>query len=572
MLSLEINSTNRKNIETITLIYTTMKVQISIAITFLLFLSLACTKSSADLVVKNAQIWTGDSLGSEAQALAIKDDKIIFVGKNEEVEVLIGKNTQIIDAEGKLVTPGFIDSHIHFQEGSFALASVQLRDANTKEKFIRKIADFAKTQPKGAWITGGTWDHTLWGGELPKAAWIDSVTKDNPVAIMRYDGHMILANSLALRLSNINATAKEVEGGVIVRDKKGNPEGVLKDNAASLVFDKIPQASDEFVDKAYQMTTDLFLRNGVTSVHNMGNWDDLKAFRRLHEKNQLRLRIYANIPLKDWKKLQAEIKEKGTGDDLLKIGGLKGFMDGSLGTHTAAMKAPFSDTPNDKGFFLTPPDSMLVLVKNADKAGLNIMIHAIGDEAIHQLLNIYEKVEKENGQKDRRFRVEHTQHLAVEDIPRFARLKVIPSMQPYHAIDDGRFAEKYLGKERCKTTYAFKSLLDANARVAFGSDWFVAPPTPIEGIHAAVTRSTLDNKNPNGWFPEQKISVEQALRCYTSNAAYASFDEKKKGSLEVGKLADLVMIDKDIRKIAPQEIKNAQIVMTILGGKVVYKK
>ena len=266
-----------------------------------------------------------------------------------------------------------------------------------------------------------------------------------------------------------------------------------------------------------------------------------------------------------------EVAKNGRGDSKLRIGGLKGFVDGALGSHTAAMLEPFTDNHSDKGIFITPPDSLYYFISNADKKGLNVMVHAIGDNAIRTQLNIFERISKENGDKDRRFRIEHAQHIAPQDIPRFAQLKVIPSMQPYHAIDDGRYAEKYLGRERCKTTYAFKSLFDAGATIAFGSDWFVAPPAPLEGIYAAVTRRTLDDKNPNGWFPEQKITVEQALKAYTVNAAYASFEEKDKGSLEVGKLGDFVLLGTDIRTISPEKIKDVKVVMTVIGGKIVFK-
>lgn len=529
------------------------------------------TKNKADIVVKNAKIWTGNPNQPEAEALAIKGDRLVFVGNTEGVQNFIGDKTQVIDAKGQMLTPGFIDCHVHINEGGTGLVSVQLRDANTKQIFIQRIADFAKTVPKGTWITGGSWDHTLWGGELPQASWIDSVTPYNPVAIRRLDGHMSLGNSLALKAANITAQTKNIEGGVIERDAKGNPSGVCKDNAQDVLLAAVTPLSDELMDKAFIMAMDLFVSKGVTSAHNMGTWDDLATFRRLQKTDKLKVRIYANVPLSTWAKLAEEVAKNGKGDSKLRIGGLKGFADGALGSHTAAMLEPFTDNPSDKGFFITPPDSLYYYVSNADKKGLNIMVHAIGDNAIRQQLNIFERVEKENGNRDRRFRIEHAQHISPQDISRFAQLKVIPSMQPYHAIDDGRWAEKSIGHERCKTTYAFKSLFDSGATVAFGSDWFVAPPTPLEGIYAATTRRTLDDKNPNGWFPEQKISVEQALKAYTVNAAYASFEEKDKGSLEVGKLGDFVLLGEDLRTIAPEKIKDIKIVMTVVGGKVVFQ-
>ena len=531
----------------------------------------AHSNDKADIVVKNAKIWTGNPNQPEAEALAIKGDRLVFVGNTEGVQNLIGDKTQVIDAKGQMVTPGFIDCHVHINEGGTGLASVQLRDANTKQMFIQRIADYAKTIPKGSWITGGTWDHTLWGGELPQAAWIDSVTKDNPVAIRRLDGHMSLGNSLALKAANITAQTKDIAGGVIVRDAKGNPLGVVKDNAQDVLLNAITPLPDDLKDKAFTMAMDLFVSKGVTSAHNMSSWDDLATFRRLQKNDKLTTRIYCNVPLSTWAKLADEIAKNGRGDSKLRIGGLKGFVDGALGSHTAAMLEPFTDNHSDKGIFITPPDSLYYFASNADKKGLNVMVHAIGDNAIRTQLNIFERISKENGDKDRRFRIEHAQHIAPQDIPRFAQLKVIPSMQPYHAIDDGRYAEKYLGYERCKTTYAFKSLFDTGATVAFGSDWFVAPPTPLEGIYAAVTRRTLDDKNPNGWFPEQKITIEQALKAYTVNAAYASFEEKDKGSLEVGKLGDFVLLGEDIRSIAPEKIKDVKILMTVVGGKIVFK-
>jgi predicted amidohydrolase YtcJ len=316
---------------------------------------------------------------------------------------------------------------------------------------------------------------------------------------------------------------------------------------------------------------------GVTSVHNMGSWDDLATFTRARQANALTTRIYGVVPLSDWARLRDVVARRehggadGRGDEWLRVGGLKGFVDGSLGSHTAAFKEPFHDSPKDRGLLVNTPEDLYTWISGADKAGLHVMVHAIGDRANGLLLDIYDRVEKENGARDRRFRIEHAQHLSASDIPRFAQLGVIASMQPYHAIDDGRWAEKFIGA-RIATTYAFKSLLDAKARLAFGSDWFVAPPTPIEGIYAAVTRRTLDGKTPDGWVPEQKISVEDALRAYTSTAAYASFDEARKGMLTPGRAADFVMIDRNLFEIAPGTIRDAKVLLTVVAGKPVYKK
>ena len=528
-------------------------------------------ESSVSIVIINARIWTGNTAQPWAESIAVSGDSLIFVGDTEGGKKLIGSATKVIDAQGQMVVPGFIDSHVHIMDGAFSLTSVQVRDVKTKEDFIKGIAEYAKTMPSGAWITGGTWDHQNWGGVLPEAAWIDSVTPNNPLWLMRGDGHMGIANSAALKLANISKTTKDIVGGEIIRNAMGEPTGILKDNAMDILLKVVADPPSEVKDKALDKALQLFASNGVTSVHHMGNWDELATFRRAHDRGDMKTRIYANVPLSTWARLRDEIAKNGRGDKWLRIGGLKGFVDGSLGSHTAAMLNPFTDKPTDKGLFITPLDSLMFYTDEADKSGLHLIVHAIGDRAIREQLNIFEKIEKQNSNKNQRFRIEHAQHIDPQDIPRFASLKIIASMQPYHAIDDGRWAEKVIGYERCRTTYAFKSLMDSGAQVAFGSDWYVAPPSPLEGIYAAVTRRTLDDKNPNGWIPEQKITVEQALRAYTMGAAYASFDEKIKGSLEVGKLADFVILEKDITKIAPETIRNVRVMATIVGGKIVFE-
>ncbi|HET9453084.1 MAG TPA: amidohydrolase [Gemmatimonadaceae bacterium] len=524
------------------------------------------------LAIVNARVWTGDDARPWADAVAIAGDEIVAVGSSAEVRKLARGGARVIDGSGRMVVPGFIDAHVHFMSGGFGLTSVQLRDARTREEFVRRIAEHAKRIPAGAWILEGNWDHQNWGGELPRRDWIDSVTGGTPVFIQRLDGHMSLANSAAIRAAGVTRDTKDVEGGEIVRDAAGEPTGIFKDNAAGLVGRAVPDPLPAQEDAALDAAMRHVAEQGVTSVHNMGSWGDVAVFERARAAGRLRTRIYAAVPLASWARLRDTVAARGRGDDWLRIGGLKGFVDGSLGSHTAAMLEPFSDAPNDRGLFVTTPANLYAWTKGADAAGLHVIIHAIGDRANRELLDMYARVQAENGARDRRFRIEHAQHLAPAEIGRFAQLGVIPSMQPYHAIDDGRWAEKLIGAERAKGTYAFRSLLDAKAPLAFGSDWFVAPPTPLEGIYAAVTRRTLDDRNPSGWVPGQKITVEEALRAYTAGSAFAEYAETRKGRLKRGMLADLVMIDRDLTAVPPETIRDAGILLTIVGGRVVYER
>ncbi len=526
--------------------------------------------ATPSLAVVNARIWTGDRSRPWADAVAIDGERISMVGSSAEVRKATTSATNVIDARGMMMVPGFIDAHIHFLIGGFGLSSVQLRDAATPAEFVKRIADYAKTLPAGAWIRNGDWDHEGWGGELPRREWIDSVTRKNPVWVNRLDGHMALANTAALRAAGVDASTRDVAGGTIVRDESGAPTGILKDNAQALVDGAVPKPTAAEEDRALDAAMRFVASKGVTSVHHMGTWEDLAVFDRANQAGRLRTRIYAAVPIDTWERLRDTVAARGRGDHWLRFGALKGFVDGSLGSHTAAMLEPYTDAPNDKGLFVNTPEDLYRWTSAADGDGLHLIVHAIGDHAIRTQLDIYERVARENGPRDRRFRIEHAQHVAPSDIPRFGSLDVIASMQPYHAIDDGRWAERLIGHERAKTTYPVRSLLNAGARVAFGSDWFVAPPTPLDGIYAAVTRRTLDDANPDGWHPDQKIGIEDALRGYTTGSAYASFEENDKGTISRGKLADLVMIDRDLTAIAPEAIREARIMMTVAGGQVVY--
>lgn len=529
-------------------------------------------KQPADMILTNARIWTGNEAQPYAEAMTLSGDTIVAIGSSSEVMKHIpGSTATIVDMEGRFILPGFIDSHVHLLQGGSNLASVQLRDASTPEEFITRIREYAALQKPGTWILGGDWDGMGWE-TLPHREWIDSVTPDNPVFVSRLDGHMALANSVAMGLAGIDRRVKDISGGTIERDGTGEPTGIFKDNAMDLISVKIPEQSDEEVDRALVAAMNYLASNGVTSVHGVDAASYADAIDRVRARGEQITRIYYLKTISRWNELKEQIERDGKGDSWVNTGGVKGFVDGSLGSHTAAFIEPYTDLQTDSGLFVNSKEDLYRWISESDKAGLQVVIHAIGDRAINFLLNTYERVAEENGERDRRFRIEHSQHIAPGDFKRYAELKVIASMQPYHAIDDGRWAEEYIGPERMKTTYAFRSLIDSGATVAFGSDWFVAPATPLEGIYAAVTRRTLDGKNPEGWVPEQKITVEEALKAYTINAAYASFEESIKGTLEPGKLADFVVLDRDITTIDPVEIWDMKVQQTWVGGKKVFDR
>jgi predicted amidohydrolase YtcJ len=526
---------------------------------------------AAEGIVVQGRIWTGDAARPWAEAMGVEGERIVALGSQAEIAARVKNPKRSINVDDGLVVPGMCDSHIHLIDGGEHLASVQLRDAKTRDEFVKRIADFAKTRSGSQWITGGDWDHTMWGGELPDRAWIDSVSPETPVWISRLDGHMALANSAAMRAAGVTENVEEVDGGEIVRDETGRLTGLFKDNAMSLIDKAVPPASMESRLEAAVAAMKYLAEQGVTSVHHMGTWGDVDTFRLAKERGLLTVRVYAFTPLDQWRRLAEEVTKHGRGDRWLQIGGLKGYVDGSLGSHTAAFLAPFTDDPASRGLLVNTAADLEEWTAAADQAGLQVAVHAIGDRAIQLQLDVFERAAQRNGPRDRRFRIEHAQHIARADIPRFGELGVIASMQPYHAIDDGRWAERVIGPERSATTYAFRSLLDTKARLAFGSDWYVAPATPLEGIDAAVNRRTLDGEHPDGWVPEQKITPAEALRAYTSGAAYAGFAEEELGTLEVGKLADLVVIDRNILETGG-DLSKARIKLTMVGGKVIFER
>lgn len=534
------------------------------------------TDVEAELILSGGLIWYGPDAPVAADeaptAIAIADGKVLAVGSDAEVEALAVASTERIDLAGRRVVPGFIDSHTHFVAGGFDLAGVQLRDAATPEEFARRIGEFAAQHPDG-WVSGGQWDHELWGGELPRRDWIDSLTSSTPVFVNRLDGHMGLANSRALELAGITAETADPPGGTIVRYPDGRPTGILKDDAMALVYAVMPPPSEEERDRALQAAVEYAAARGVTMITDMGSWEDLETYRRARARGELAIRVYSVVPLATWERLVEFVDREGRGDHRLFWGGLKGFVDGSLGSTTAWFYEPYDDEPESSGLVVIDDTSQFKgWIVSADAAGLHIVIHAIGDRANDWLLDAYAEAAAANGPRDRRFRIEHAQHLTRDAIDRIAEDGVVPAMQPYHAIDDGRWAGKRIGPERIKTTYAFRSLIDAGARPSFGSDWTVAPIDPLFGIYAAVTRRTNDGANPDGWVAAEKIDVADAVTAYTATNAYASFLEEVLGELAPGKYADLVVLSDDIFTIGPVEIENVRVDMTMVEGRVVYRR
>jgi predicted amidohydrolase YtcJ len=536
---------------------------------------------NADLLLTNARIWTVNPAQPAAEAVAIAGARVVAVGKDADLRPLAGPKTRVLDMHGRRIVPGFYDSHVHLLGSGLRLAEVALKDANDEAEFGRRLREFDRRLPRDRWLLGGEWDHDrTFAGRLPTAELIDKYVADRPVFLRRYDGHMAIVNSRVLQLAGITAETPDPPGGVIYR-KPGSrqPSGLLRDNAMGLVERLIPPTTDTEIVEAVRAALAEARQVGVTSVQDMdgssaGTRQRLfRLYQELARQGKLTLRVDLRWPLADWRSLAALGVEANFGNDCVRIGGVKGFVDGSLGSSTAKMFEPYLNERASTGVYVTPLNRLREFIEGADAAGLSIAVHAIGDRANAELLDIFAEVAKKNGPRDRRFRIEHAQHLRPRDYARFKELNVIASLQPYHAIDDGRWAEGRIGAERCASSYACRSLLDAGARLAFGSDWSVAPLNPLVGIDAAVNRRTLDGKHPDGWFPAQKIRVADAIEAYTLGSAYAGFQEEERGSLEVGKLADLVVLSRDILAESQRDrIGETEVLLTVVGGRIVYEK
>lgn len=522
----------------------------------------------------NGKVYTVNEKQPLAEAVVCQNGRIIFVGKTADARKLIDNQTQVTDLKGRLMLPGLIDNHTHFADGGAYLLGVDLRGAKSTTAFKAILKKYV-TEHKGEWIKSGNWDHEAWEvKELPSKEMIDDFSPDTPIFVDRFDGHMALANSYALKLAGITKDTPIPPGGDIVKDPRtGEPTGVLKDAAMSLIYKIIPPPNMEQKRRSVERALQEARENGITSVHDITFRPDLITYQHLEKDEKLTCRFYTRLPLDEYQNLANAGVQAGFGSDKIKLGSLKAYADGSLGSSTALMFKPYDQNPNTKGL---PSDIVIngnlrKWALDADANHLQLSIHAIGDSANYLMLKIFEEIVKANPAWDRRFRIEHAQHVRFEDIPLFKNLNVIASVQPYHCIDDGVWAAKRIGT-RIAYTHPYKSFLKAGIKVCMGSDWSVAPLNAIYGIYAAVTRRTLDGVNPFGWVPEQKIPVEEAIKGYTINNAYAAFEEKEKGSIEVGKLADMVVLSDDLLSIDPVKIKDAKVLLTIFDGKVVYER
>jgi hypothetical protein len=544
-------------------------------------LAVSQTKPKADLIITNARVWTVDRNQPNAKAVAILGDRIVAVGSADEIDRWRGDTTQVIDAHGHLLLPGFNDAHLHFTSGGLSIDAIHLRDAATAVEFARRIAERAAITAPGEWITGGEWDDQVWaqksGGrdELPTRQLIDDATRNVPVLVQRLDGHMVLANSAALKIIGITRDTPNPPGGEIVRDAHGEPTGILKDAAMVPAYAKLPPLSHERRLQAVRRAMVHAARAGITSVQDMNpSYDDVAVYAELAEHGELTVRIYAAPPIAVWEDQAKLGLRRAFGSSWLRYGAVKAYADGSLGSTTAYMFAPYRDTPQAYGLLaedMIPAEKIRRNLLGADRANLQVCVHAIGDRAVSSVLDLFAEVEKQDGPRDRRFRIEHAQHVAPRDFARFRDLGVVASMQPYHAIDDGQWAETRISHELASTSYAWRTMLDNHVRLAFGTDWPVAPLEPLISLSAAVTRATLDGKHPQGWYPEQKLNVAEAIEAYTLGSAYAEFQEKQKGTITAGKLADVILLSDDVFTIEPKGIQDVTVELTVVGGRVVYQ-
>ena len=541
-----------------------------IILTFSFFLLKCASIETADIIYFNGNIYTGIKEDTRQNYIATKNNRILELGI-DNYSHLISSNTKLIDLKNNFLLPGFIDNHTHFIYGGTKLNNISLQNSRTQYEFINSFKEYIPNINNGLWLQGGNWDHENWGGALPNKSWIDSLTNNNPVLVSRVDGHMALANSKALEEANINENTPNPVGGEIVKDiNTGIPTGILKDTAIDIVRKLIPKQSYSEQDSILKTSMNYASSQGITQIHDMATWDDLQTFRRNKDKLTLRIKTYTWY--EDWEKLIDLIDKYGKGDNILRWDGIKAMIDGSLGSRTAWMHNHYLDDKNTNGIMrIKDTNSFKKVITNLDKNGIQLAIHAIGDKANDWIIKQSMNLNKVNGLIDRRIRIEHAQHLTKDAIEKIINNDIIPSMQPYGCIDDTRWMHKRINSDLMSRTYIFKTFIDKNVNLTFGSDWDVTPLNPLFGIYAAVSRKTIDGSNPGGWNPEQKLTVEEAISCYTNNNSYAVFSEKNIGVLQKDMLADFVVLSKDITSIKIDDILKTRVLNTIYNGKEVFR-
>ena len=538
-------------------------------------------QQTADLVFLDGVIYTGDAQRPRASAVAIRGEWIVAVGSDADVRAWIGKDTRVVDLHGRFAMPGFNDAHLHLASGGLAKLSVDFTGANSLAEFQQRIRDRLKDYPPGVWMSSRGWDHTLWPGQhFPTRQDLDAVAADRPMIFGRVDGHVAIANSMALKLAGITKDTPDPPAGHIVRDPStGEPTGMLEeDSAMGVVWHRVPPPSHEQLRRGIEMALAELARNGITSmqdnsVQSFDAWPVFSVYAELKKEGKLTTRISEWLPFDASLAELEELRRRGgTSDPWLKTGSLKGFLDGSLGSRTAALLAPYSDDPATSGILRMDPVRTKQMSIERDHAGFQIAFHAIGDRANRVALDVFTAVLAANGPRDRRDRVEHAQVIAPDDFSRFADLHVIASMQPSHETTDMRWAEARLGPVRSRGAYAWKTMLDHGVHLAFGTDYPVEEINPMRGLHACVTRELPAGGPPGGWEPQEKISLDDCLRAYTAGAAYAEFEETRKGIIAPKNLADIVVLSDDVTRVPPQELLHIAPVMTVVGGRVVFQK
>jgi len=571
----------------------------------------------ADLILRNGLVYTVDSTNTLTEAVAIRGGKIVFVGSNKDSSRFKGKQTKVIDLKGQFVLPGFNDNHVHFSSAAQFL-DFNIMRAATQQDFAARVREVVSRLQKGEWILGGYWGaYEKWPAGVkegsresfsPDLRAVELITKDYPMFIRKFDDSEFAANAAALRAVGIDPTnpqlpdaravkaevkrqgtepaGSKIEGIEFLRDSSGRFNGHMRGRGVAALFATVVPKQFSHERRVSQTRNALaeIRKYGVTNISDMSDDEQLDIYRELLKSNELTVRVHFRPGLDRWQEISDRGIRIGSGDDWIRMGALKGHIDGIMGTSTARFLQPYSNDPtnrgkwrplmvDEKGDFVE--GKFLQYMLDADNAGLQITVHAIGDEANHVLLNYLEELNKQNGIKDRRFRLVHAQVIAPDDFKRLGKLGVVAEVQPFHLSDDMRWMEERIGRERCKGAYAFKSIKENGAILCFGTDWpgtsaSEYPINPLLGLYAAVTRQTINGEPAGGWFPEQRITIEEAIRAYTYNTAYANFEEKTKGSIEVHKVADFVVLNKNLLQATPREILDAKVVMTIVDGKIVY--